>query len=574
MSPNPFLDRNDDAAYMLSPAEQEWVQLQPFFLKHGYRLPLRYRPKWKPSWKKRRLWGSKRPWNYSDSFSFYKAHLIDAVRISDGKKVVLKRVNPEQEVAVLQHLHSPELAKDPRNNTVPLLDVLYHPDKDDVAFIVMPMLYPFETPFVPFEYVSEVLEALDQFLKGLEFLHEQQIAHRDACLLNFMMDVSKVLPGGFHFAEPSRRPDGKRYVKPRSRRTVGPIKYYFIDYELALYYPGNEHDSYGRFGQDQTAPEFADEQAVYDPFKLDVYQLGGVISFLVDRYGLAFLSDLEAQMRCRDPSKRLTATEAYKTFSDIVKSLPLAEMSRKITWRRKEIGQPLLGPEKYEKPTDSEANINSTNDTKSVVADDSRHRRASFISVDALDTSSTQVAEAIASTPMFDFSTTDSTEPAADSQPTHVDTNEPGHDRSVLDNSLSSDTSPSVINSHSETTTRSIRTTHSINTAPTSIGSMQSHGLDSANASHSIRTAQSIDTLPTSIGSAQSQIVQEESQIIDTNKPEPPSPPSEPPAMLLLSLNLPPSPPAAGPAKSKPTTRSNHRRWSFLFSNIKRSFRS
>lgn len=91
--------------------------------------------------------------------------LLDAVRISDKRKVVLKRVRRQQDVAILQHLHNPSLEKDPRNNTVPIFDVIYLPDTEDEAIIVMPKLYLFETPFVPFEHVSEILEALDQFLK-------------------------------------------------------------------------------------------------------------------------------------------------------------------------------------------------------------------------------------------------------------------------------------------------------------------------------------------------------------------------------------------------------------------------
>lgn len=97
-----------------------------------------------------------------------------------------------------------------------------------------------------------------------------------------MMDPTNEIPGGFHFAEYSRKPDGKKWITYRSRRSVAPVKYYFIDYETALLYPGNEHESYGVIGQDRTAPEFADENALYDPFKLDVYQLGRVITELME----------------------------------------------------------------------------------------------------------------------------------------------------------------------------------------------------------------------------------------------------------------------------------------------------
>ncbi|KAF4618470.1 hypothetical protein D9613_009889 [Agrocybe pediades] len=560
----------DDSRYMLSREDLEWAELQPFLLKRGYQLPPRYRPNWKPSWKKRRLWGSKLPWHYADASSFYNPKLVDAVRVSDRKKVVLKRVNPQEEVAALEYLHSPELEKDPRNNTVPLLDVIRHPERDDIVIIVMPMLYLFESPSVPFEFVSEILEALDQFLKGLEFLHEQQIAHRDACMLNLMMDATKVLPGGFHFAEPTCKPGGKGLVKPRSRSSVGPIKYYFIDYELALYYPGNEHDSYGRMGQDKTVPEFADEHALYDPFKLDVYQMGGVVQQLIARYGLSFLEDLEAQMRCRDPGKRPTAAEAYNKFSDIVKQLPPDEKSRKITRKPKEIGEPILrGPEKYEKPADSEAFTNSSQQINSL---DSPHARPA----DTLDTNSAEVAGPIVRihVPGTDSSIDESTMPAEGLHIAAQDTCKLDLDHSAFDISQSFDTSFSAISLHSDTATRSIHTTQSIDTAPTSIEMHDVASACFASGTHSIRTAQSIDTMPTSVGSAQSQHIAEDSQIVDTTKPEAPSPPSEPPIVPLVSPHMPSPASAAGPAKSIPTTRRNHRWWTFLFTNIKRSFRS
>ena len=91
---------------------------------------------------------------------------MDAVRVKDGKRVVLRRVDPQEDasVSVLSYLNSPELLADPRNRTVPLLDVLYPPC--DEVLIVMPLLHPFQSTECPFRYVSEVLEALDQFLQA------------------------------------------------------------------------------------------------------------------------------------------------------------------------------------------------------------------------------------------------------------------------------------------------------------------------------------------------------------------------------------------------------------------------
>jgi hypothetical protein len=94
-----------------------------------------------------------------------------------------------------------------------------------------------------------------------------------------MMDTSKVIPKGFHFAF-WRSHDGvvtKRF-EWRERWSVRPIQYYFIDFGLSCHYPAgltNIRDL-GIFGQDKTVPERS-LTVPYDPFKLDIYQLGNVI---------------------------------------------------------------------------------------------------------------------------------------------------------------------------------------------------------------------------------------------------------------------------------------------------------
>lgn len=65
----------------------------------------------------------------------------------------------------MEYLNSPDLAADPRNHTVPLLDKILVPNREDVVWIVIPLLLHSQTPSHPFRYVSEVVELTDQFLE-------------------------------------------------------------------------------------------------------------------------------------------------------------------------------------------------------------------------------------------------------------------------------------------------------------------------------------------------------------------------------------------------------------------------
>lgn len=90
--------------------------------------------------------------------------MIDAVRISDGMKVVLKCVQTRRdEIAIGKYLSSELLLSDDRNHSVPILDVIILAEDDSEAIIVMPLLYLFAK--LPFRRLGEVTEAFQQFLQ-------------------------------------------------------------------------------------------------------------------------------------------------------------------------------------------------------------------------------------------------------------------------------------------------------------------------------------------------------------------------------------------------------------------------
>jgi hypothetical protein len=125
---------------------------------------------------------------------------MDAVRIQDGRQVMLKKVLPEEaphELSITELFSSPGLKGDSRNRCVPLLDLvdLCQTKPDGTKLMVMPFLRPFKKPrfetygeFVAFFMQISVVRSTviepdsetisDRFCQGLGFMHEQNVAHR------------------------------------------------------------------------------------------------------------------------------------------------------------------------------------------------------------------------------------------------------------------------------------------------------------------------------------------------------------------------------------------------------------
>ena len=90
--------------------------------------------------------------------------MLDATRIHDGAKVVLKRVLAEgDEIRISLHLSSAQMRSDARNRTVPILDVIPVNGHTEEVFLVMPYLRQFHSP--PFHCRAEFIEALRKLLQ-------------------------------------------------------------------------------------------------------------------------------------------------------------------------------------------------------------------------------------------------------------------------------------------------------------------------------------------------------------------------------------------------------------------------
>ncbi|TFK74346.1 hypothetical protein BDN72DRAFT_789669 [Pluteus cervinus] len=314
----------------LDETELDWRDLQPWLKTCGYQLRPRYQPDWVPSWKGNLPLLRNRP---EDGYRLLRAAILDATRIEDGKRVALKRITKSvhpYEVGITQIFNNGSLLTDPQNHCVPVLDVLYPPNCSDETIIVLPFLQSITTP--RFDTFGEVIDCLDQLFKGLQFIHRQNVAHRDISSENVMMEGDKLFPGSWHHIYTERAPNGRNLAKFFTR-TQRPSKYYFIDFGLSRQYdPSNDNPLEPRIiGGDKTVPEFQTSAGLFNPFHTDICYLGNLVreyftegcssSHIKGHYGMEFLQPLISDMVQDDPKKRPTIDEVVVRFEEIWKGL-------------------------------------------------------------------------------------------------------------------------------------------------------------------------------------------------------------------------------------------------------------
>ncbi|KZV91159.1 hypothetical protein EXIGLDRAFT_102710 [Exidia glandulosa HHB12029] len=322
--------------------ERHWVQLAAWLESQGYRLPARFRPGWEPSWLKDNSF----PLSRSD-YHAAKFNRISATRIEDGATVWLKLAPVDTaELDISAFFISAPLRFDARNRCCPLLDFLRPPLINDKPFwlIVTPLLRDTMDP------TPETVEELARILLalGLVFMHENNVAHRDICLNNTMMDATRLIPGGWSPFVTSRVfPDNSSTGQPlrvNSRSRV-PVDYYYIDFGLSTRFPSfaDRQLVVGDIAQNISVPELS-KRVPYDPFALDVRMYGDMIRRLQYVYcGLDFLQPVVERTVSDNPAERVAAPEVLATLRSVVASqskasllVPLRERgsSHVLAWMR------------------------------------------------------------------------------------------------------------------------------------------------------------------------------------------------------------------------------------------------
>ncbi|PPQ80956.1 hypothetical protein CVT26_003527 [Gymnopilus dilepis] len=318
----------------IGPSEHFWVDMQPFLLHRGYQLRPRYDPDWTPPWRRGVALGEP----FLD-MGLFEEHLdasemmLDAIRIHDQRKVVMKKVRTaEEELPIALLLSSPKMRSDTRNCAVPVLDVVLIPGDDEHALLVMPHLLLFDE--LPFRRVGEFCEMVVQLLEGIEFMYEQNIAHRDACWFNIMMDHSKMVPKGTHFCLPSSHDGLKEGLEWKSRWSVRPVRYFFVDFGISVRCTSKDAKVLGSFAQDKSVPELSNS-ILYNPFPVDIYELGNVIKKCVENYDdLSLFSGLASHMTSHEPHQRPTAQEAVQLCKQLLQSIEESGLMTRRIWQR------------------------------------------------------------------------------------------------------------------------------------------------------------------------------------------------------------------------------------------------
>ncbi|GAB1521602.1 kinase domain protein [Rhizoctonia solani] len=289
----------------LTSNEKLWVKHQPYLLDKGYQLRPRYRPGWVRSWE-----GTKRnPRIHEDSLTIESFKIMDAVRLSDGKRVIIKAFDTQitpSELHILHYLSTEIIQSNPRNHCACALDSFPVPDEDGWVFVVMDTYHSLS--ITPFETVGEVVEMIRQLLEGLVFMHGLNLAHRDCASTNIMMKADTLFK-----STPHPHPSYSFLTEDR-RNYVATLFPSYAERTLVV----------GAEGRERDIPELSTPNVPYDPFKVDVCIIGRFFSRdFYEKYGrsLYFLGPLIKRLIETDPTRRPTANEAFTDFELIRETL-------------------------------------------------------------------------------------------------------------------------------------------------------------------------------------------------------------------------------------------------------------
>ncbi|KAF8523991.1 kinase-like domain-containing protein [Gautieria morchelliformis] len=226
------------------------------------------------------------------------------------------------ELKVIQLLSSPPLRADPRNHTIPLLEVL---DAREWSIIVTP-----ECGFGHWERcasVEEYLEYARQLFEGLAFMHQKGIIHGDIHEVNVVTNMLENDSSGVFDSLP---------------RNYGPCgaKYAFIDFGES-HIVRTEDDAIRHpdelcFYPKAPAPELLKDDPV-NLFSCDVYAVGALSTNVSNLYlkepqssasilmsSLPYKQVIDA-ITHDEPQRRPTAAEALALFEGLIHTTDLTD---------------------------------------------------------------------------------------------------------------------------------------------------------------------------------------------------------------------------------------------------------
>jgi len=319
----------------LRPAELFWYNHREWLKDSGYQLRPRYQADWVPSWTGNIL----NAMGHEDAETWSRPSIMDATVIADGSFVVMKRIDTQSEELDIAVWFSAEPQRsDPANHCVPVHRVLSDPNEPGWAIIVMPLLRTYDKP--RFDTIGEAVAFFMQIFEGLQFMHKNNMAHRDCTSRNILMDGAPLYRIPFHPIRQHLKRDFSGKAYPYLTRTQQPVKYYLADFGLSRRYKAEERPPLEPTvkAADKTAPEF-DVCDACDPFPTDVYYLGNLIrrDFLdgsdgkSQKLGFEFMRPLVDHMVQADPSLRPDMDEVVRHFDEIVSGLSRWKLRSRVT---------------------------------------------------------------------------------------------------------------------------------------------------------------------------------------------------------------------------------------------------
>ncbi|CAL1711544.1 unnamed protein product [Somion occarium] len=244
--------------------------------------------------------------------------ILRIARTADGHDVAIRVIivnqDGHEQLKFLKRIAAGPLSLLSSNHTLPMLRVFHY---EDITFGIFPRTAGcMEEAFGswPRNSVGDVLDMVLQALEGLAFIHDLGIAHRDADKSNFLL----------HWYPESLRTMTVAISRPRV---------YLIDFEVAVDFPpecpvqarvsvgppsGGTITITDKWGR--PLPPEVESGRPYNPFKLDVWQLG--YGFITFRSTIPAIDKILAELVLDDPVARPTSSEALAKLSNVVNSMP------------------------------------------------------------------------------------------------------------------------------------------------------------------------------------------------------------------------------------------------------------
>ncbi|KAH9900811.1 hypothetical protein C8Q73DRAFT_219752 [Cubamyces lactineus] len=257
-------------------------------------------------------------------FSFENLNpLCRAARTDSGLDVVVRVLKisdqGQEHVDILKTIATGPLAFFSNNHTIPVLEFLGY---EDIVFGVFPKVgFRVWEAYDgwPENSVGDVVDMIVQCFEALSFIHQWNIAHRDAFKENFLVQ--------WH-------PESLKIDEvPPSRPRV-----FLIDFEVAVMFPHSMEAAEclvsgypigGSFPDDikeyaHPVPPEVISGKPYDPFKLDVWQLGTSLKDFKSAF--TEIDEILDATRRDDAAERLTSIEAMACLSRAVAKLTPQEL--------------------------------------------------------------------------------------------------------------------------------------------------------------------------------------------------------------------------------------------------------